>query len=281
LLAFARFADRTASGHPLTTALALRWASRQPALPVTVANRLSSVRGFARFCAAFDPRTEVPPHHLTHCAARRRAPHIFTEEQVSLIMRRTSQLEPWRTNLRPLTYRTLVGLLACTGLRPGEALKLSDDDFDADTATLHVPAIKCSAPRFLPLHPTTVRALLRYQTLRRRRFPFTRHFFVGPFGRPLRLSAAQWTFRRLAQGIPSNGDRPAVRLYDFRHSVATKLIARWSCRAPPLANRLVLLSRYLGHKYFHHTYWYVQHDLSALKAATARFESYRNQSDAT
>jgi integrase len=124
-----------------------------------------------------------------------------------------------------------------------------------------------------------VRALRRYQTTRRRRFPFTRHFFVGPFGRPLKASAAQWTFRRLAQGVPSNGARLAVRLYDFRHSVATKLIARWSRQSAPLANRLVLLSRYLGHKYFHHTYWYVQYDLSALKTAAARFEHYRNQPD--
>ena len=190
-------------------------------------------------------------------------------------MDRTDDLWPWRTNLRPATFRTLIGLLACTGIRKCEALKLCDDDFDFTAGTLRVPATKWSAPRTLPLHPSAIRALRHYQSLRHDRDPCTRHFFVGPFGRPLSGSSAQWTFRHLTQGIPSNGARPGLRLYDFRHTFATRLISRWSRQSVPLANRLVLLSRYLGHKYFHHTYWYVQHDLSALRAAANRFEQYR------
>jgi integrase len=277
LVAFARFADRTAPGQPLTVALALQWASRRPAMAVSVANRLSMIRCFARYCFALDPRTQVPPNKLTHCIGRRRAPHIYTDEQVRLLMRRTSGLAPWRSNLRPVIYRTLIGLLACTGLRTCEALRLRDEDFDAVAGTLRVPASKQSPVRTLPLHPTTVRALRRYQAIRRARFPFTRAFFTGPWGRPLHAVCAHWTFRRLAHGIPSNGARPTLRLYDFRHTFATKLIARWSRQRAPLAHRLVLLCRYLGHKYFHHTYWYVQREPAALAPAALRFDQFRNQ----
>lgn len=278
LLAFARYADRVAPGQPVNVALATYWSSRQPAMTVSIANRFSAIRGLARFCAALDPRTEVPPKRLSQAIGRRRAPHIYTAEQVRLIMNRTGNLWPWRTNLRPATFRTLIGLLACTGIRKCEALKLRDDDFDFAAGTLRVPATKWSVPRTLPLHPTAVRALRHYQSIRHRRFPCTRHFFVGPFGRPLSATSACWTFRRLTQGIPSNGARPGLRLYDFRHTFATRLITRWSRQSAPLANRLVLLSRYLGHKYFHHTYWYVQHDLSALQAAADRFARYRRTS---
>src|SRR5207247_7137615 len=104
----ARFADRTAPGKPLTIGLATQWAMRRPALPLTVANRLSAIRGFARYCASIDPHTQIPPGHLTHDVGRRRAPHIFNKAQVSLILRRTKALRPWRTNLRPLTYRTFI-----------------------------------------------------------------------------------------------------------------------------------------------------------------------------
>jgi integrase len=168
-------------------------------------------------------------------------------------------------------------LLACTGIRTCEAFKLHDNDFDAAAGTLRVPATKCSPGRMLPLHPSVVRALRRFQSIRRARFPLTGTFFTGPFGRPLRTSAAQWTFRRLAEGIPSNGVRSTLRLYDFRHTFATKLIARWSRQRAPLAHRLVLLSRYLGHKYFQHTYWYVQREPAALKAAATRFEHFQRQ----
>jgi len=200
LAAFARYADRIAPGQPLTVSLALRWARRGTVMPVTVANRLSTIRGLARFCSAFDPRTQVPPKRLTRCPVRRRAPHIFTAAQMKLILGRIRRLSPWRTSpLRSLTYRTLIGLIACTGLRPGEALRLRDGDFDAIAGTLRVPAVKFSPGRVLPLHPSTVRALKRYQNQRRMHFPITTRFFVGPFGAPIETKGADRTFRYLVR----------------------------------------------------------------------------------
>src|SRR5208282_5422789 len=143
---------------------------------------------------------------------------------------------------------------------------------------LRVPPTKYAPARVLPLHPSAVEALRHYQTIRRKRFPFTRRFFVGPYGRhPLSSSAAQRTFHHLVYDIPGNGARPRPRLYDFRHTFVTTLVSRWSRQANPIAQRLVLLSRYLGHKYFHHTYWYVQQEGEALSKASARFNHYRKR----
>ena len=275
LAAFARYADRVSPDQPLTVSLALRWARRGTVLPVTVANRLSTIRGLARFCSAFDPRVQVPPKRLTHSPVRRRAPHIFTNAQLKLIFERTRRLSPWSTNpLRSLTYQTLIGLIACTGLRLGEALRLQDENFDPVAGTLRIPAVKCSPGRLLPLHPSTVRVLKHYHSKRKRLFPTATRFFVGPVGRPLETSSVDRTFRRLIRGIQCNGARHNIRLYDLRHTLATKLIGRWSRQPIPLAHRLVMLSEYLGHKYFHHTYWYVQHQRTTLQAAAVRFERY-------
>ena len=281
LLAFARFLDRAAPGQPLGTKLALQWLKTKKCQPVTIAVRLSTIRGFARFCATLDPRTQIPSTHLFPRRDGRRAPHIFTDAQLQLLLRRTQGLRPWRNELRPLVYRTLIALLACSGIRPSEAIRLRAEDFNATTGTLRVPAVKRSPERTLPLHPSTVRALQRYQSVRRSHYPLASHFFVGPFGRPLQMCAADWTFRQLVRGIPSNGSRPNPRLYDLRHRFATKWIARWSRQSVPLAHRLVLLSRYLGHRYFHDTYWYVQPESSALKKAATRFERYHRQPPAT
>jgi integrase len=277
LLAFARFLDRTAPGQPLSTKRALQWVNLKPVQAVTIVNRLNTIRGFARFCATLDRRTQIPPTHLTAHRSHRRAPHIFTEAQLQLILRRTKDLQPGRNPLRPLVYRTLIGLLVCTGMRPSEAVRLRDEDFDAATGTLSVPAVKRGPQRTLPLHPSAVQALQRYQSLRRSHYPLARHFFVGPFGRPLQMWAADGTFRRLVRGMLSNGSRPNLRLYDLRHRFATQWIARWSRQSAPLDHRLVLLSRYLGHHYFHDTYWYVQPEPSALQHAATRFEHYRDQ----
>lgn len=272
---FARFMDRNAPGQPLTIKLALQWVRRRSVLPVTRAIRLSMIRNFASFCATLDKRTEVPPGHLIQRRSSRQAQHIFTDAQVRLILRRAARLRSSAANLRPMTFQTLIALLACTGIRPSEALRLRDEDFNARAGTLSVPSVKRSPGRTIPLHSSTVRALKYYQRIRRSWFSCTKHFFVGAFGEPLQIWTADSTFAALVHDIPGNGSHPHPRLYDFRHTFTTKLISRWSRQSVPLAHHLVLLSRYLGHKDFHQTYWYVGPDLPALQSASARLERYR------
>ena len=154
LLDFARFADRTAPRQPLTISLALSWAT----LPVGTtslyhAKRLEAVRGFSRYCAALDPRTEIPPSRLLGPAYRRIAPHIYTLKQTRLLLRRAAALPP-AGSLGPLTCVTFIGLLAWTGLRVIEARRLRPEDFDASAGTLRVAAAKSSPERLLPLHPS-------------------------------------------------------------------------------------------------------------------------------
>lgn len=278
LLHFARFADRTASDEPLTVALALRWIdSLQGLQPSSQVGYLVSIRSFARFCVTIDPRTEVPPKRLIRSAYVRRAPHIYSTEQVRLLMRRARRFVPSRRDLlRPYTFETLIGLLASTGLRIGEALRLRIPDFDPHAGTLRVSRFKFSPERLLPLHPSTVRALMRYQEERQRLCPFGEHFFVSRFGYPVSMSTADKLFRTLAHDIHGNGIRPNPRWHDFRHSFATHWIATWSRMQAPISHHLLLLSRYLGHQCFANTWWYVSADRSALEDASKRFLHHYN-----
>jgi integrase len=167
LQAFARFADEHAPGQPLTCLLAMRWIdSYTRDMRVTRNNRVAALRGLARFCQAIDARTEVPPLALLSPKPKRRAPHIFSDSQVRCLMQRTRHLRSSRARLRGMTMGTLIGLLACTGLRIGEALRLRFQDFDARAGMIHVSRTKYSPERDLPLHPSTVRALQRYQRTR-------------------------------------------------------------------------------------------------------------------
>ncbi|MFA5264312.1 MAG: hypothetical protein WC378_10830, partial [Opitutaceae bacterium] len=64
-----------------------------------------------------------------------------------------------------------------------------------------------------------------------------------------------------------------------RHTFATKIIAKWSREDAPVAHRLLLLTRYLGHAKFTHTWWYVSGQGAILRAAAKQFERYRNERD--
>lgn len=274
LLAFARFADERAPGQPLTCQLAMRWIdSHTRDMRVTRNNRVAALRGLARFCQAIDARTEVLPLAVLSPKPRRRSPHIFSDSQIRCLMRRARHLRSSTAPMRGMTMETLIGLLACTGLRIGEALQLRFRDFDARAGMIHVSRKKCSPERDLPLHPSTVRMLQRYQQARSH-CPSGEHLFVGPRGKPLTTCNARHSFGCVARGLRVNGARARARLHDLRHSFATKLVATWSRQSAPVEHRLLLLSRYLGHHHFSDTYWYLEPDRAALQNAATSFRQY-------
>jgi integrase len=164
-------------------------------------------------------------------------------------------------------------------MRPCEALGLKVRDFDPVNGTIRVPALKTSPERVLPLHPTAVTALQAYLQKRRQLCPMGDYFFVGPIGRKLGRTSCNLIMHRFFRGIRSNGMRRAVRPYDLRHTFATKLITKWSREEAPVAHRLLLLTRYLGHAQFTHTWWYVSSQGNALRAAAKQFERYARSPD--
>ena len=275
---FASFADKTASGQPLTTALALQWATSIGHNRCGYhAMRYQSVRGLARYLAALDPHTEVPPARMLGSTCIRRRPHIYTLEQVRLMMKQARQL-PHRLRsmaLRSRTLETMIGLVFCTGLRPAEVCKLRLVDFDPRARTIVITQTKFSPQRTLPLHSTVVRALERYQAARRRIIPFGDHLFVGRRGVPFTSKTIGAVFRSIVRGIEPNGARPLVRFADLRHTFATRLIAAWSRRGEPVPHYLLLLSRYMGHKQFNATWWYVSPDCSSLRSAAQLFQRFQ------
>ncbi len=114
----------------VTLDLALGWAVQPvaPAGSVVPAMRLLVVRGFARYMAGIDPRTEVPPTGLIRLRRHRRPPFICTDEQALALMKRARTAI--RQRLVAATYETLIGLLAATGMRISEAIKLDNADID-------------------------------------------------------------------------------------------------------------------------------------------------------
>jgi len=281
LFDFAHFADREAPGKPLTTALAIQWTTAVSASPKTRAGRLSMVRGFAKYCASFDLQTQIPDSYLLGPSFQRSRPHLFSPAEVRLIMRRARRLETHRSPLHPLSYETLIGLLAATGIRPGEALRLHCRDLDVDHGTLRVRRCKFSPERVIALHPTTVRALQYYCQRRQTLFPWGESFFVGMAGRPLSARRTEKVFRRLTHDLIPRSERATVRLMDFRHTFASQRISRWSRQAQPVAHHLLLLARYLGHRTFNSTWWYVSSDPMALRTASDRFRHFHKQCHAS
>ncbi len=187
-------------------------------------------------------------------ALRWAALHIFTAAQIQQLLRRAGRL---RGHLRPLTYSTLLGLLACTGLRISEALAMGVDDVDWNRGLLLIRESKYQHSRWVPLHSTALAQLRFFDRRRRKLFPSAQHFFVSDRGRRFAYGTVRTAFRELARGMKSTGARSLVRLHDMRHSFACRVLRRWQRTRHGATGRVAILARYLGHRRVSDTYWYL------------------------
>jgi integrase len=242
----------------VTAAAAVSWAVRpKGASPRWWSSRLSVVRGFAAHYQAFDPTAEVPPADMLACPAYRREPHLYSDAEVAALMVEARGLSP---SFRGTTYETLIGLMACTGIRPGEVLRLDRNDIDWANGVMRIVGTKFGKNRDVPLQPSTIEALGAYGRLRDERWPEPRtvSFFVSKAGARLKYNNVCCTFRNLLApaGITWPPQRRSPRMHDLRHSFAVKTLIGWYKAGFDVDARLPLLSTFLGHSNPSHTYWY-------------------------
>jgi integrase/recombinase XerD len=236
------------------------------------AARLSIVRGFARYLAAFDSSTEIPPPRLG-AGPVRSAPHIYSEQEIARLMRAAAALCPAPFGA---SMQALIGLMASTGLRPGEARRLDRGHVDLAGARLTVWHSKSGRSRRLPLHESTVKALGEYTLLRERSYPHpsSEAFFLSRRGARLTSALTSRAFRALrdsAQIATARGRRPA-RLGDLRHTFAVATLLSWHRAGVDVQRQLPVLSTYMGHLSPYQTYWYLEATPELMALVAERLE---------
>jgi integrase/recombinase XerD len=259
---------------PLTTELALDWAQvPPPANSLRRARRLEAVRHFARFWAAFDPRTQVPPAGLFGPAYRRVPVHIYTAAELAVLLAAARQLVSPQS-LEPRTFSTLLGLLACTGLRISEALGLELADWDSNPAVLTIRRSKFGQSRYVPLSASAASVLNAYLRARARAFPKARSgaLFLNQQAQPLAYRQAGQTFAALRHQLGWHHQHPRPRLHDLRHTFAVQCLLGWYRQGQEELNAKILsLAVYLGHRNIRHTYWYLTAVPELLSLGSARW----------
>jgi integrase len=260
----------------ITTRLALQWATLPPA---TGSNwhrhRLTVVRGFAAHLHAIDPAHEVPPADLLPWRPRRTVPYLYTDAEILALMASVTVIP---TPHRAATMRTLIGLLAVTGMRVGEAIRLDCSDIDIANELLTVRESKFGKSREVALDRSTISALRSYLARRDRPVPLqpTKAVFTSATGTRLTYCNVHLAFKRIVAhaGLRPRSVNCRPRPHDLRHTFAVNtLLGAYRTSENPAAT-LPLLSTYLGHVHPGSTYWYLQAAPELLALAGDRLERH-------
>ena len=262
-----------AGAATITTELALAWAMEPAGGAAWWRIRLRAVRGFARHLQIVDPCTQVPPADLLPAPPSRATPYLYSECDIGRLM---TAARTFVSPLKAATYETLVGLLATTGLRVGEAIRLDRTDLDWDNGVLTVRSSKFGKSREVPLHPSTLSALRAYQLRRDQLCPRPKapSFFISTTGTRLDQPTVGSTFVLLARqaGLRPRSLRCRPRPHDLRHSFAVRTLLNWYRAGDNVEAKLPLLSTYLGHISPASTYWYLTAAPELLALASKRLE---------
>jgi integrase/recombinase XerD len=285
LRAFARHLDQVGHRGSIPLEASLDWATSTASPdPCNPARRLAMVRGFLRHLSAIDGGTEVPAPGLLGPAVHRTPPHVYSDREISDLLHAAATLTP-AGGLRPHCYATLFGLIACTGLRIGEALMLSCGDVDLAGGVLTVRAGKRGRTRLVPLHPSSLAPLRDYAADRSRRFGRPGEdeaFFRTDRSDRISYRAANHAFTVLRRqlGWTAAGRTRAPRVHDLRHRMVVRRIQAWHAQRVNVDHKIPALATYLGHVEVRDVYWYLSAVPELMSIVADRFEDFTSHDPA-
>jgi integrase len=271
LQSFAKHSDAAGKSH-ICAETAIQWA----AVPRTVntrARRLGQVIRLARYLRAEDQQHEIPPAVFGTEKGPRPVPYIFPSETVRSLVRTAFELGR-RNPFRGQTYGTFFGLLACTGLRVSEAIKLRFDDLTPDGLIIRCSKFRKS--RLVPLHDTARIALDRYLQKRRPFAPFEDHVFVSLRRRRLLVGDAETAFRTAAEkiGLKRDPGLPRPTIHSLRHTFAVRSLENCPDGRDRITKHMLGLSTYLGHSKVADTYWYLEATPELMRSIADTSQAY-------
>jgi len=271
LRSFAIYSDDKGKHH-VCSEVAIEWAGLARSIPQR-ARRLGDVIRFARYIRAEDQAHELPQAVFGSEQRMRSTPYIFSQDNIQRLVQAASQ-SGYRT-LRRKTYSTLFALLACTGLRVSEAIRLRFEDITPDG--LIIKRSKFRKSRLLPLHKTAIVGLEGYIKHRRSYAPFDDHVFISLRRKPLLIRDVETAFQTAVGKIglqPSVAGKCRPTPHSLRHTFAVRALETCPDNRDHITKHMLALSTYLGHSNVSYTYWYLEATPDLMRNIAERCENF-------
>ncbi len=270
LRTLARYVEAERLEGPLTRDIALRFVLSREGTANGHSIRHGVVRRFCEYLAIYDARTEMlDPGALPRSGAIP-PPRILSDTELESLLSACGRVSP-KYPERGVVLTMLVGLLASTGLRSGEARRLDRTDVNLIDGVLHIRKTKFRKDRLVPVHATTLAALRQYARHRDAVFPVPKDaaFFLSSRGNRLSSAGLHDAFRA-ARELAGLDSGKVLMPHDLRHRFAVTRLATWHREQRDVQALLPLLATYLGHARYSDTAYYVTSTADLLGMAADR-----------
>lgn len=252
-------ADAFPNESELTQEIVMGWCCKRNGESINSLNRrLAAVREFGRYLQSIGISAYVMPPKMT-ATQTRYIPHIFTDRELSAFFYGADRIwEIPRDLLRQYIVPVIFRLIYCCGLRPAEGLRIKNEDIDLKSGRLFIRESKRHKDRIVMISEDVLRLCVAYDQIRIDICGSGEYFFPDKHGHAHDKQWLIYNFRKCWKiaGI-TDFEEPTPRVYDFRHTFATRRLHDWMDEDIDLYKMLPYLSSYMGHSNFSCTAYYI------------------------
>jgi len=185
-------------------------------------------------------------------------PHAFESLELENFFRACDEIESSVDALakigKKLTVPVFFRLLYSSGIRTNEARHLKPSDVDLIHGVLRIAISKGNNQRFVVLHDSMLEIMRQYDSAMKARCPMREYFFPSPIGGCYETTWVGNVFEEMWSKYNATHATP----YDLRHNYAVENINKWIGDGFDFFDKLVTLSKSMGHagvegtKYYFH-----------------------------
>lgn len=268
--------SKVGQSEQLNTPDILEWVCAGDCSASTKHVRLSAVRVFLKHLKVFQPEIEIPGLRVIE-SRKRSKPFVFSAAQLSALLHSAKHINS-NLSITPITLETVIGLMASTGIRPGEALRLQISQVFLDDAQprLLILESKFKKTRWVPIHGTAVLPLKSYVQCRSKAVSSDECFFLTKKGKPINRITLWRIFQQLVSqnSIEAQGNQLRPSPHSLRHTFVVNRLRRWYEEGADISSLLPNLSVYLGHSNPSGSYWYMSCTPELMVAASELFAQH-------
>lgn len=225
--------------------------------PSSFNKRIAPIRNFLKYINKQTDKEIALPSYLVY-EKKKFIPHPYTKDELHLLFEQADTLSwydkssEFAYNVRKMVMPVFLRLLYSTGMRTCEARMLSCEDVDLNHGVVNIRQSKGIGEHRVALHQTMWELMKQYDIAINQLLPERDAFFPNEFGRYLPRTWESYHFKRIWKKV---SDKPA-RLYDLRSNYAVFNINSWENIGPEWFDKLLYLSRSMGHSTIGATTYY-------------------------